>query len=163
MVALWNRADHYIFALWFLSSSLFPRLISAVADWMSAILPHMVWPSDAGLKRAACGSLKIQTQKKSPKISIWHHGTILSGYIFARKTRIDNRKKVVKQQYLLQMSSQYGELRPTNGCYGWISQPTSRYPPFTFSWFFCVPVYVWSCVRLLTWLRVPVFDCAYLC
>jgi len=22
----------------------FPRLISAIADWMSAILPHMVWP-----------------------------------------------------------------------------------------------------------------------
>jgi len=22
----------------------FPLLISAVADWMSAILPHMVWP-----------------------------------------------------------------------------------------------------------------------
>jgi len=22
----------------------FPRLISAVADWMSAILPHMMWP-----------------------------------------------------------------------------------------------------------------------
>jgi len=44
-VALWNRADHYIFALWFLLLfSFFPRLISAVADWMSAILPHMVWP-----------------------------------------------------------------------------------------------------------------------
>jgi len=27
-----------------LSSFLFPRLISVVADWMSAILPHMVWP-----------------------------------------------------------------------------------------------------------------------
>ena len=26
------------------SSSVFPRLISAVADWMSTILPHMVWP-----------------------------------------------------------------------------------------------------------------------
>jgi len=25
-------------------SSFFPRLISAVADWMFAILPHMVWP-----------------------------------------------------------------------------------------------------------------------
>jgi len=25
------------------SSSFFPRLISAVADWTSAILPHMVW------------------------------------------------------------------------------------------------------------------------
>jgi len=23
---------------------LFPRLISAVADWMSTILPHTVWP-----------------------------------------------------------------------------------------------------------------------
>jgi len=45
MVALWNRADHYIFALLFLLlSSFFPRLISAVADWMSAILPHTVWP-----------------------------------------------------------------------------------------------------------------------
>ena len=44
MVALCNRADHYIFAMWFLLSVFFPRLISAVADCMSAILPHMVWP-----------------------------------------------------------------------------------------------------------------------
>jgi len=47
MAALQNRADHYIFILWFLlflSISFFPHLISAVADWMSAILPHMVWP-----------------------------------------------------------------------------------------------------------------------
>ena len=50
MVALSNRADHYIFTLWFLLSFFllsffnFPRLISAVGDWMPAILPHMVWP-----------------------------------------------------------------------------------------------------------------------
>jgi len=45
MVALCYRADHYIFILWFLSFCLFfPRLISAVADPMSAILPHVVWP-----------------------------------------------------------------------------------------------------------------------
>ena len=47
MVALWNRADHYIFILWFLLSIFylfFPRLISAVAEWMSTILLHMVWP-----------------------------------------------------------------------------------------------------------------------
>ena len=47
MVALWNRADQYIFMQWFvllLLLLLFPRLISAAADWMSAILPHMVWP-----------------------------------------------------------------------------------------------------------------------
>ena len=44
MAALCNRAGHYIFALWFLLSILFPHLISAVADWMSTVLPQMVWP-----------------------------------------------------------------------------------------------------------------------
>jgi len=43
------------------------------------------------------------------------HRTTLSGYIFATKARIDNRKKLVKQQYVPQMSSQYGELQPTSG------------------------------------------------
>jgi len=48
MAALWNRAGHYIFALLFLSSFFFilffPRLFSAVGDWTSTILLHMVWP-----------------------------------------------------------------------------------------------------------------------
>jgi len=49
MAALRSRCGHYIFALWFLllSSSMFlffPHLISAVAEWMSAILPYVVWP-----------------------------------------------------------------------------------------------------------------------
>ena len=46
MAALWNRTGHYIFALWFLLLSsifFFPRLISAVAEWMSTTLLHMVW------------------------------------------------------------------------------------------------------------------------
>jgi len=44
-----------------------------------------------------------------------HHRTTLSGYIFANKACINIRKrKLVKQQYLLHMSSQYGELWPTN-------------------------------------------------
>jgi len=35
----------YIFILSFvLLLSFFPRRISAVRDWMSAILPHMMWP-----------------------------------------------------------------------------------------------------------------------
>jgi len=32
----------------------------------------------------------------------------LSDYVFATKARIDNRKKIVKQQYVLHMSPQYG-------------------------------------------------------
>jgi len=51
-------------------------------------------------------------RKKSPS---GHHRTTLSGYVFATKARIDNRKKLVKQQYLLHMSPQYGELQPTSG------------------------------------------------
>jgi len=31
----------FILSFFFL---VFPRLISVVADWMSTILPHMVWP-----------------------------------------------------------------------------------------------------------------------
>jgi len=49
MATLWNRAGHYIFYLSFLLSFFFflffPGLISAVADRMSTILPHMVWPN----------------------------------------------------------------------------------------------------------------------
>jgi len=48
MVAQCNRADHIYFhavvCSFFFVLFFFPRLISAAADWMSAILPHMVWP-----------------------------------------------------------------------------------------------------------------------
>jgi len=47
---------------------------------------------------------KYRTQKSS-KIAIWAPSHKLSGYIFATKARIDNRKKIVKQQYTLHMSS----------------------------------------------------------
>jgi len=82
MAALWNRTGHYIFALWFLSSSscsfFFPRLISAVADWMC--LPYFyTW---CGLSaNLECRSEMCCTRcagnagpKRSPKIR--HLGTI---------------------------------------------------------------------------------------
>jgi len=50
--------------------------------------------------------------KKSPS---GHHRTTFSGYIFATKAHIDNRKKLVKQQYLLHMLLECGELRPPSG------------------------------------------------
>jgi len=51
--------------------------------------------------------------KKSPKNSpSAHHHATFSGYIFATKARNENRKKLVKQQYLPHMSPQYGELGP---------------------------------------------------
>jgi len=64
-----------------------------------------------------CGTrlAEIAGPKKSPKSPSGHHRTTLSGYDFATEAHIDNRKKFVKQQYVLHMSSQYGELRPTGG------------------------------------------------
>jgi len=44
MAALCSRCGHYIFVLWFLLLFFFPCLISAVAGWMSIIIPHMMWP-----------------------------------------------------------------------------------------------------------------------
>ena len=47
MAAPRSGCRHYIFVLWFLLLSsyyLFPRLISAVADWVSTIFRHMMWP-----------------------------------------------------------------------------------------------------------------------
>jgi len=122
MAALWNKAGHYIFVLWFLLYSsffFFPRLISAVADWMYTILPHIVWPLCKfkmhfwNVLHAARWKYRMQTIAKN--LPSGHHRTTLTGYIFATKARIDNRKKIVKQQYLLHLSSQYGERRPTNG------------------------------------------------
>jgi len=66
-----------------------------------------------GLKRAASGSLKMQDAKKSPKIAIWAASHNFVGIFFAIKARIDNREKLVKQQYM--MPPQYSELRPTSG------------------------------------------------
>jgi len=58
---------------------------------------------------------KYRTQKWRKKSPSGHHPTTLSGYIFTTEACIDNRKKLVKQQYLLQMSPQYRELWPTSG------------------------------------------------
>jgi len=62
------------------------------------------------LRAARC---KCSTQKIVKKSPSMYHPTTLSGYIFATKACIDNPKKnLLKQQYLLHMSPQYGELQP---------------------------------------------------
>jgi len=80
MVALWNRADHYIFALWLLLLCFFssPNLSHRRLDvcHTSTHGVALVQISAAGLKPAARGALKTHDAKKSPKIAIWapsHH------------------------------------------------------------------------------------------
>jgi len=89
-------------------SSFFPRLISAVGDWMSTI--HgvaLMRIQNAGLKPAARGLLKTG-RKKSPKVAKNRHlGTIaqLCRAISSQRRHVSTiGKKLVKQQYLLYMS-----------------------------------------------------------
>ena len=103
-----------IFLPWFLSiffyssPNLSRRRLDVYHTSTHGVALLQIW--NASLKCAAHGSLQMQDPKKLPKSPSGHHRTILSGYIFATKARIDNRKKkLVKQQYFLHMSSQYGE------------------------------------------------------
>ena len=66
----------YIFMLRFLLSSFFlPRLISAVGDWISTILPHMMWPYSVNLEcrsETCCARLAENTARKNrQKVAIW--------------------------------------------------------------------------------------------
>jgi len=139
MAALSNRAGHYIFVLWFLLSfflsvSFLPRPFSAVADWMSTILPHIVGLStNLGCRSEMCCMrlAAIQDAKVAKNSPSTHHRTTLSGYIFTTKAHIDNRKKLIKQQYLPHMSSQlhnmvnFGPLAAEIGSFVWAPQQIS--------------------------------------
>jgi len=80
MVALWNRADHYIFILWFLLS-IFYLFYSTNLSGRRVVVYHtsthgvaLVRIYDAGLKCAARCSLQIQDAKH-------HHLVVFSFFI----------------------------------------------------------------------------------
>ena len=110
MAALCNRAGHYIFAQWFLSSSIylyFPRLISAAAI---GCLPYFyTWrgPS-ANLEcrsEMCCTRLATNTGRKNDAKNR-HLRTIaqLCPAISSQLRHISTiGKKLIKQQYLLHM------------------------------------------------------------
>jgi len=72
-------------------------LISAVADWMSTILLHMVWPYCKFIMQVwnvlQAARWKCSTQKIAKNSPSGHHRTTLSGYIFTTKAHINNQKK----------------------------------------------------------------------
>ena len=121
MVALWNRADHYIFILWFLSIfylSFFSRLISAATHWMSTYF-HTWCGLSADLEcRSETCCTRLAGNAGPKKVAKNRHlSTIAQLYraISSQPRHVSTiGKKLVKQQYVLQMSPQYGEHRPTN-------------------------------------------------
>jgi len=125
MAALWNRAGHYILYFHpvvssiFLLLSFFPRLISAVRHWMSNILPYTWCGLSANIEcisETCCTRHAENTGRKWRKNR--HLGTIrqLCRAISLQRRHISTiGKKLVKEQYLLHMCLQYGELRYTGG------------------------------------------------
>ena len=122
MVAVWNRADHYIFnsscGFFLFSSPDFSRRRLDVCRTTTHVVALVriynamqVW----NVLHAARWKCRMQKNRQKNRCLGMHHRTIVSGYIFPTKAHIDNRKKWVKQQYLLHMSSQYGELWHTSG------------------------------------------------
>jgi len=80
MAALWNRAGHYIFALWFLSLFFFLLFSSPNLSGRRLDVYHRptsthgvtlvrIW--NAGLKCAACGWLEMQNAKNRQKFAVW--------------------------------------------------------------------------------------------
>jgi len=92
-----------VVAIFLISSSLFssPNLSGRRLDDYHTSAPGVALDAnlECRLKCAACGSLEIQDAKMTQKIAIWAPCRILSGYILATKACIDNRQKLVKQQY----------------------------------------------------------------
>jgi len=80
---------------------------------MSTILPHEFRTHVWNLLHAARWKYRMQKWRKKSRSG--HRRTSLTGYIFSTKACIDNRKKLVKWQYVLHMSSEYSELQPING------------------------------------------------
>ena len=99
-----------------------------------------------------------------------HHCATLLGYIFATKPCIDNQKKFVKQQYLLQTSPQYGKFWPTDG-WDWFRslEHPSKFQRVSRSWFhYCSDVAHWRPTklytmfgRLLGWYTIYTFSGAF--
>jgi len=117
MSALWNRAGHilpcgfYLSFLFFFSS---PNLSHRRLDvyHTSTHDVALVQIYNACLKCTARGSLEIQDAKNCHLDTFAQLCSAISSQI---RHVLTIRKKPVKQQYFLQMSPQYGELRPTNG------------------------------------------------
>ena len=73
----------------------FPRLFSAVADWMSAILPHVMWPLSASSEcRSEMCCTRFAEYIQDAKIRrLRTIAATLSGYIFATDASVDNPKQ----------------------------------------------------------------------
>ena len=116
MAALCSRCGHILPCGFFFFSlpNLSHRRLDVCHTYTHGVALVQIW--DAGLKGAARSLLKMRDAKYRQKFAICAPSYNFVGlYRSNLGTYRQSRKKLVKQQYLLQMSSQYGVLRPTSG------------------------------------------------
>ena len=87
---------------------------------MFTILWHMIWPYSANLEcrsETCCTRLAENTERQ--KIAKNHHPGTIAQFcraIYSQLRHVSTiGKKLVKEQYVIQMIPQYGELPPTSG------------------------------------------------
>jgi len=91
MAARWNRAGHYIFMLWFLSSVYLSIFFFFSPDLSGRY--HTLTHGVALVRSSARLAENAAPKKIAKNWRSAHHHTTLSGYILATKAHIDNRKK----------------------------------------------------------------------
>jgi len=117
-----SRCGHYIFALWFLSSIyrvLFssPNLSSHTLDVYHYF--HTLCGLSANLEcKSEMCCMRLAENRGRKKVAKNRHLVTIAQLCQAISSQLRHvstiGKKLVKQQYLLQMFRQYGELRPTS-------------------------------------------------
>ena len=100
-----------IFATRFLSFS-FPRVISTAVDWISTILPHMVCLSANLTCRSESCCTRLAGNAGRKKVTKNRHLGTIAQLFRATSSQLTHvltiGKKLVKQWYVVHMSSQYG-------------------------------------------------------
>jgi len=99
----------FFYLSFFSSPNLTGRRLDVYHTWTHGVALVRIY--NAGLKCAARGSLEIQDAKNRQLGTIAQFCQAVSSQL----RHISTIEKKFKQQYLFHMSSQYGELRSTNG------------------------------------------------
>ena len=123
MAALRSRCGQYIFVLWFLLSSIYLLFFLAYSQpsQIGCLLYFHTWCGlSANLEcRSEMCCKRVAENTGSKKVAKNRYlGTVaqLCRAITSQLRHISTiGKKLVKQQYLFHVSSEYGELRPTSG------------------------------------------------
>jgi len=167
--ALWNRAGHYIFVLWFLLSIFYLLLFSLAYSQPSQIgcLPYFhTWcglSANLGCRSETC-CMRLAEYTGHKKLPKNRHLRTIAQLCRAMSSQLRHVSTVGFLYSNIHMSAQYGELRPTSASVRLFGAPQQISTGFA-SWLrYCSDVVQWKpsklCTmfgRLLGWYTIYIF------